>query len=160
MHPDFATLIAYQDGELKPRRAQKIESHLSKCARCQGESARLRQDLEQYLAEAGHAAALPSLDQDLEKMLAGIRRWKSEVPEARFGELSSRITAQLDVYLGSGAASLVENRTGQASQQENLLDWMDPLLGAFLGRKAATALTSQLLRQIALERRLAPELLG
>jgi anti-sigma factor RsiW len=163
MHPDLSTLIAYQDGELTPRRAQEIQSHLSKCTRCQRESTQLRQDLERYLhVEAGRSAAPPALGEDLENMLAGIRRWKSETPEAdRLGvELSSRITAQLDVYLGSGAASLVGNRTGQAPHQENLLASMEPLLGAFLGRNSATALTNQLLQQIALERRLAPELLG
>lgn len=162
MHPDVAALVAYQDGELTPRRAQKIESHLSKCTRCQRESTQLRQDLDQYLIEAGRTAAPPALSEDLEKMLAGIRRWKSEAPETGSlgAELSSRITAQLDVYLGSGAASLVGNRTGQESHPENLLACLDPLLGAFLGRNAATALTNQLLQQMALERRLAPELLG
>lgn len=162
MHPKLATLVAYQDGELAPKRQRKVGSHLSKCMRCRLECTQLHHEFERYLAiEAESPNPLPAPDEDLEQILAGIRRWKSAVAPVKVAgaELTARMVAQISIYLGSGAASLVEDRMRRAPHKEGLLASVEPLLSAFIGKNGAALLTDQVLLQLALERGFAPELL-
>jgi anti-sigma factor RsiW len=164
MHLDSATLIAYRDGELDPRRVKTVESHLASCGRCRKEENQMAAELALFLslgvpAESADGARF---EESLEKMLAGIHKWRTENPQNGLGgaELERLITAQLSEYLGARAAAGVRHgESSEAGKGSGVLPAAEPLLAAFLGRRAAAALTSQLLEGLALERGLAPELL-
>jgi anti-sigma factor RsiW len=163
MHPNMATLGAYQDGELLLKRRQKVESHLSKCMRCRRECTQIQHAFDQFLTiEAQASNPSRASNEDLEQIFAGILRSKrATAPVTAAGaELTTRMVAKIDLYLGSGAASLVEDQMRGAPHKEGLLASVEPLLSAFLGRNAAASLTDQVLLQMAVERRLATELLA
>jgi anti-sigma factor RsiW len=164
MHLDTEILLAYRDGELVPHRMKKVESHLASCARCRQEASQLEYELALFrtLPAAGAAPEAALLEGALEKMLAGIHKWRSQAcpGETASLQLDHRVTAHLAEYLGSRAAAGVANSANSSKPDATeSLPVAESLLSAFLGRKAASALTSELLLAMALDRGLVPELL-
>jgi len=164
MHLDTQTLLAYHDGELSGRRWKMADSHLAACARCRREARQLEYELDLFLTlpETGPPSGNALLEQSLDEMLTGIRRWRSDASLDNAGgpQLECRIEAEVTKYLGSGTAAGVKNLAGSSSgNTTGSLPVAEPLLSVFLGRKAASALISELLVGMAIERRLVPELL-
>lgn len=160
MHLNTGTLLAYRDGELTPGRMKTVERHLAGCDGCCHEMRQLEYELELFLSlpGTGIASKAPPPDKATEEMLASVRKWRSEAGSGRCGsQLLHGVAALLAEYLGSRvAAEVVEPVKLCRRDEASLLPAADRLLSAFLGRKAASAMISELLQAVALERGLAP----
>lgn len=167
MHPSLAKLLAYQDRELELERGKKIASHLQNCAGCRSKLRQARAEMERFSRletseAAGQTSGTASAAQpDLGAILAGIRRWQAANQSVGGGRpgLDRQIVKELDVYLGTRAATMA-GQLPLASGEQGMMSAAEPLLAAFLGRKAASALLDQILEGLAVERELAPEQVG
>lgn len=136
MHLDTETLVAYRDGELSGKRAEKVRRHLESCQACRQalEELQAAWDLLAAETDGGGAAGLgPGVR---ERLKAAMQNWGRPAPDA---ELKRRADAQVERYFGSGAASSLDASAPLAS--------MEPMLEAFLGRKAAGAVVGQILKR-------------
>ncbi len=152
IHPTSRTLVAYLDCELPVDERRDIADHLRECAGCRSELDTIEADLDWHLVL--DAALLPRYAapsaEGLTQILCATRQWRQEHPaDAAAGAESRGVERQvgeaLEVFFGAGAA---QTQTGNA----------EPILSAFLGRRAATTLLEQIRNRERMERFLAPDL--
>jgi hypothetical protein len=79
------------------------------------------------------------------------------MPASSAAELRRRIGAQLELYFGSETAALLEKVAPSRRPADNPITAVEPLLTAFLGRKAAAAAIRQILEEGAGRASLAPD---
>jgi hypothetical protein len=122
-----------------PELRQVIEVHLASCDWCRAEFVRIQ-------AEAPGQAAQSAPDTEgLSHLLSHLRSWETSLPAPKLRGITirSRAAEELGVYLGGNAAQnvlqLVSDDAG------NLIPTIQPLLGRFLGRKAASHLSSHII---------------
>jgi anti-sigma factor RsiW len=138
IHVDLALLECYRDGESVPELRDAIEAHLASCEWCRMELARIQ-------AEPPARAAQPDPDgAGLSSLLTHLRSWESSLPapEMRGVIIRLRAAKELGVYLGGSAAQHVLQPV--SDDAGNLIPSIQPLLGLFLGRKAAAHLSSHI----------------
>jgi len=129
-------LERHRDGESIPELRAAVEAHLKSCERCR-----------QYLAIR---AAPGSIQEEMEPpaglpgLLNRLRQWEAALPapEVRGGAIRNRAAQEISLYLGANAARQIT----QAVRDDagNLLPAIQPFLGRFLGRKAASHLSSRI----------------
>lgn len=153
MHLDPGRLAAYRDRELSEPEAREVAGHLEKCPRCAREAEAATAEWELSLAADAQfrSRCVPPAD-GLEQVLGLIQEWrKSDAAEGPQGQPSSlaelrrRIGAQLELYFGSETAALLESIACSRRPADNLIAAVEPLLTAFLGRKAAGVLMRRIL---------------
>jgi anti-sigma factor RsiW len=127
LHPKLSTLIALHDGELSPRRARRVESHLERCARCRSCRARIAAETAAFDASANCLAPL-----DLARGLAALSSRIDSVDARQAAR--ERLRAQLHVYFGAGTARAA---SPGGSSDSDLLRRAETLFTTFLGRAAA-----------------------
>lgn len=153
MHLDPATLVAYRDRELSEPEAGEVARHLETCPRCAGEAEAVSQEWELSLAADAQfrSQCVPPAD-GLEQVLGLIQEWRRSAAAegvagqpSNLAELRGRIGAQLELYFGSETAALLESIACSRRPADNLITAVEPLLTAFLGRKAAGVLMRRIL---------------
>lgn len=153
-HPSRGKLLAWMDGELDPRRAQKVARHLEGCARCCRTLTRIETAAEIFSSgEPGPQA--PGLVEGRIRLQSAMRdyaeaEWEAASPsETWFTQtpLDRVLVAELSIYLGKHAAAavLAKIRFGQPGRQE-VLRAIEPSLQGFLGRDAAAAVAIKIVR--------------
>ena len=138
-------LRKWRKSEPVPER-EAIEAHLASCESCQLELIRIQAE------PAGRVAQADPGPTGLSDLLSQIRCWESSlpVPELRSLTIRSRAAQELKVFLGGNAAQSALQPVSQDAG--NLLPAIQPLLGRFLGRKAASLLSSHIV-EVAVVRR-------
>jgi hypothetical protein len=153
MHPDPGTLAAYRDRELSEPEARDVARHLETCPRCAREAETASAEWALSLAADAQfrSQCVPPAD-GLEQVLGLIQEWRrSAAAEGVEGQASSpaelrrRIGAQLELYFGSETGPLLESIACSRRPADNLITAVEPLLTAFLGRKAAGVLMRRIL---------------
>ena len=138
IHLDRELLMSYRNGEPVPELRDAIEGHLATCEWCRMEFVRIQD-------EPGAQAVPVNPDPEgLSDLLSHLRSWESSLPapELRGMTIRSRAAQELGVYLGGNAAQrALESVSDDAG---NLIPTIQPLLGRFLGRKAAYLLSSHI----------------
>jgi hypothetical protein len=131
-------LRSYRNGEPVPELRDAIEAHLASCEWCRMEFVRIQTEPP---AEGVQASPDPV---GLSDLLSHLRRWESSLPapELRGITIRSRVAQELGVYLGGNAAQSVLRPV--SDDAGNLIPTIQPLLGRFLGRKAASLLSSHI----------------
>ena len=127
-HPDLESLVDWADGKARPR----IVAHLARCRTCREQGRRIRESV-----QAAQRGEIPQRALD-----EALRSLEIRMNAARKG--GSNVAAALEHYFGKQAVHELESSTGRDAGQTPLLSGAKPLFHAFLGRKAADALTSRL----------------
>jgi hypothetical protein len=132
-------LKSYRNGEPVPELRDAIEGHLASCEWCRMEFVRIQAE-----PRADRIQADPD-PKGLSNLLSHLRSWESSLPapELRGITIRSRAAEELGVYLGGNAAQYVLQLV--SDDAGNLIPTIQPLLGRFLGRKAASHLSSHII---------------
>jgi hypothetical protein len=150
LHPTSRTLIAFLDSELSAAEQQGIAAHLQECDGCRTELDALETDLDWFLIL--EAAVVPvhnlSPDEGLKQVLAAGRVWQVNQREALAAE--KQRSPVLEVIFGTGLAGAMREQA-----EEDGRAGAESLLFAFLGRRAAAPLISDLEGNVTMERFLA-----
>jgi hypothetical protein len=159
MHPDLATLVAYRDRELGEKPARKVARHLESCPSCARRMEQCASDWELVLAADSHfRSRCTPHPGGLERLRAALERWQQpQADPAQLAELKRRVSAQLELYFGSAAASRLNLEASEPHLDEALVRSVEPLLVTFLGRKAAAAVIGQILTESGRPLSLTPE---
>jgi hypothetical protein len=153
MHPDPGRLVAYRDRELSEPEARDVARHVATCPRCarEAESASAEWELSLAADAQFRSRCVPPAD-GLEQVLGLIQEWRRsaaaegvEGQPSNLADLRLRIGAQLELYFGSETAVLLESIACSRRPADNLITAVEPLLTAFLGRKAAGVLMRRIL---------------
>lgn len=128
MHPELSQLTRFVDREMHGRELRRVERHLAVCAACRSEAASLRLNL---LPAA--ASPVPPAGE----LLAGMRQWwerQTQNPHAN-RQRKQRVAREIAPYLGAAGAQQILARV--TPEGDNLIPNIEPVLAAFLGRRAA-----------------------
>ena len=139
MHPRTATLVAFSDAELDSGRSQRIARHLQECPKCQAALECISKEKRDFSALADGLPPAAGVPRGLAAVLQAIAGWR----QAAAPELRSRARAQIEIYFGCGAASMLERPDIRADE---LLAKTLALMAAFLGQDAAEAAVEDILR--------------
>ena len=144
MHPDIETLIRCLEGRLRPKAVAAVQSHLKQCGVCRLELHRL-----QIALSVSHTLPSPegieaSEAAILEGVLAKIRQWEAgrRGSETNSAAVRQSVAERIAVFLGSTAAGKVLDPVSEDNR--DLLSRVEPILGEFLGPKAAASLVNHL----------------
>jgi hypothetical protein len=164
-------LLAFRDGELGEKTSRKVGHHLERCSICRDEIQRIEIDI-------GHFAKVPTgvyptaaeLAQSLRRLQGAIRGWNAGhlplnglEPRKVFSRsgLEHRLAAELEIYLGHAATVSLLRRVGQSSSgPHTLVEAVQPLLTAFLGRQTASAIAGKILHLCETDRQFAGDCPG
>jgi anti-sigma factor RsiW len=138
MHPKFAGLVAYCDGNTGTLRSRWIAAHIIRCARCRAEVQRIR-DEKEFLARSTGGI---DMRQGLARVLSSAAAWRDDHGRAAQAELKDCVRSQIELYFGARAISVVEKPDVPAEQ---LLARSCEVIGAFLGTDAAAAVRDDVL---------------
>jgi len=103
VHPDFAELLAYHDGELGSRRTAWVARHLAGCCECGAEVDGIDPGLRSCADALEETGPVPPAAEGLERLMRVIRdetQLRAEQERLR-NERNSRIVAELKTYFGS-----------------------------------------------------------
>ena len=141
-HPDLDTLILYADGLLPAGRRKAIEAHVSACGVCELELHGLKSALD--VSHDGAAAGPGEAAAGLDGIMARIERWEARRsgPEHAGAAVKLEVAREIAPYLGGRAAGEILEPV--ADEGQDLLSTVEPVLGLFLGRKAASSLVSRI----------------
>jgi anti-sigma factor RsiW len=144
MHPDIETLIRCLDRKLPPKAMAVVQSHLKQCDVCRLELHRLQVALSVAQTLPGPEDMEASEAGILEGVLAKIRQWEAgrRSPETSGAAVRQRVAERIAVFLGSTAAGKVLDPVSEDNR--DLLSRVEPILGEFLGPKAAASLVNHL----------------
>lgn len=136
-HPDRSEMLAHIDGELPAGVAQALEQHISECPPCAQEWAELSADLERCEELLSRESPDQTLALEAQRVLLDrLRDWRA----GRRG-----ISEEVGEYLGQEAANLVRTLEREGRSRTEVVAAVEPLLAAFLGRRAASTLRSHFL---------------
>ncbi len=137
MHPDLQTIIRFHEDALAPRARAVIVSHLNSCQPCRLMCDGLANDSK--ADEPDDAAP----DEMMAAILGSIKQWNSRQSSGCSGPgLKSRVAKEIAPYLGERAANQLLATVSDTGH--DLLSTIEPLLGEFLGPKAAADLVTRL----------------
>ena len=156
-HPRTHVLQSFIDAELSNFRLRRILRHLRNCASCRLEVQQLKADLARFAAVDNEGT--PALEGELNE---GLARLESRMHFLNFpvspetsdlrcyslarGKLRDRVFSELEVYLGSHAATALVEKLGDsvtAGFRETLE--AECLLAAFLGRDVAARVIKRII---------------
>lgn len=168
-HPSSADWIAFRDRQLNATQTRELEAHLKNCNTCRSECQGLDETFTLFLkADVASKGRHRPIDEGLVRLQEQIRVWRL-AQEARIRPASvqagdprepwQRVSAELEVYLGSRmTARLIEaaRQSSQSSQEvRGILATARPVLTGLLGERTAFNVTTQLFKIFAPERTLA-----
>lgn len=136
MHVDAETLVAYRDGELDAGRAARVRRHLENCERCMQALGEIQAAWELLTAEAAQAVPGEPPPGGREQLQQAMEGWGKPQPDA---DLRRRAGQKVETYFGSGVATSLDASAPLAT--------MEPMLEAFLGRKATGGVVGQILKR-------------
>jgi len=157
LHPSSNVLQSFIDGELSNLRQRRILRHLKSCASCRLEAQQLKADLAWFVAVDREGI----LEQDGE-LNDGLARLESRMHFLNFsaspetlglhcyslarGQLRDRVFSELEVYLGSHAATALLEKLGN-SETAGFRGTLEAecLLAAFLGRDVAAKIIKRII---------------
>jgi hypothetical protein len=151
MHPSRAGLVAFCDAQAGAARSRRVARHLSQCENCRGELRRIQKEKDE-LSKTGISGAAEDLAAGLAELRSSMAAWRDGRTEVLASDVKSRVRAQLEVYLGSPAVSLME-RPGMRA--EELLANAGEVLHVLLGPAAAEAVQDDVLGGLHCARRAA-----
>jgi anti-sigma factor RsiW len=137
MHPSLATLIAFGDGEIGPRKSRRTARHLAKCDTCRAHVRRIQREKHDLSAGAGTAGIGDPPDWTVVR--TAIANWRRN-PSGP-AELRKRLRWQIETYFGSAAVRVVE----RSGTPEEFLGKTGEMLDVFLGEDAAQAVRDDVL---------------
>jgi anti-sigma factor RsiW len=150
-HPTARTLISYLDGELEAAERRKVADHLTTCADCRGELDYMESDLDWFLVleAALHPAGIAQPEDGLKQLLANARSWRkanspAAVPADSRG-LDGGLSDALELFFGPAVAGTVER---SPCGTEDCTESAENLLTTFLGRRAGSAVMTNLQRRV------------
>ena len=165
-HPTSADWIALRDGQLNATQTRELEAHLKNCSTCRSECQGLDEAFNVFLrTDAASKSQHPPLDDGLELLQEQIRGWRL-AQQARIRPVSVRagnprepwlrVSAELEVYLGSQmTAQLIEAARQSSQELRVILATAGPVLTGLLGERTAFDVTTRLFKIFAPERTLA-----
>lgn len=130
-HPDLETLFGYREGSLAEVERRSVEAHIRGCAACRLETERMR-----------HFPNHPVEPPPVQDLLARLARKQRGWTEASGPALKRKVALELAPYVGLEAAEAILQEV--ADNGENLLSTVDAALRLFLGKAAASRLTSRI----------------
>jgi len=134
IHPDLSVLIRCRDGILPPEREAAIRIHLAGCRSCLADYRRLCRPP----AEPTH----PPDPRLLARIRSSIRNWEAQRSAAGWGEaVKFRTAREIGPFLGNNGARILLRPVSDDGC--NLLSTIEPVLGEFLGKRAASELVSR-----------------
>ena len=160
MHPTARTLIAFLDGELEAADRRRVTDHLRTCADCRSELDYMESDLDWFLVleAALHPNDIARPGDELDHLLANARLWRQKQSPAAVAAddcgLEGRISDALELYFGPAVAGAIE-RWNRGT--DNYAEGAETLLSTFLGRRAGSAVMTNLQRGARTGRDLAPD---
>ena len=147
MHPDNETLLAWTDGELTEKLRRGVTEHLSFCGACRELLAEIEAAFQQVVATEGRQQATAP-DDGAALLVAHMRKWKNVQRDAVQSQITSRVVAELELFFGTPARSWVNNLKSTQKAGSGVLSAAEPVFAAFLGSKAAAALTSKIVESL------------
>ena len=148
IHPTSRTLVAYLDGELPVDERRELTEHLGNCNACRSELDAIEADLDWFLVlEAASRPSEPPPAAGLDRLLAATRQWRSAHPEPApamdvRGEVEERLAEAAGLLFGPALAG----------------DHRESLLAAFLGKRAAKTLITDIRRRADIKPILTPDM--
>lgn len=127
-HPDVESLLLWAEGESRPR----VEAHLAWCGNCREHAALLRDNLQTSSLDETTTALVEDLFETLQLRMRAV------------GDGRHDVTAAVEHYFGKQAVSTLASSSHRDASGVRLMSTAQPLFNAFLGRKAADALTRRL----------------
>jgi anti-sigma factor RsiW len=166
VHPSSADWIALRDGQLSATQTRELEAHLKDCNTCRSECQGLDEAFTLFSkVDAASKSRHPPLDEGLERLQEQIRVWRlAQEPRIRPVSVKAgdprepwrRVSAELEVYLGSQMTTRLIEAARQSSQEvRGILAIAKPVLTGLLGEKTAFNVTTRLFKIFAPERTLA-----
>ena len=137
-------MIRYWDGQLLPKRAKAVQSHLHDCGFCRTNYNRFYVALQEVRQET----AYKQVPQPNPGILASIRqripRFEANKNSPQRRQAMKRLVAdQIGPFLGNKAAAALLELVSENCQ--NLLSTVEPVLADFLGSRAASDLVNRVL---------------
>jgi hypothetical protein len=129
-------LERYRDGEPVAELRKTIQQHLVRCEACRDRLLRL--------SDSSIDAQAELKPPGLSKLFDRIREWESTrpAPEVRGPVIRERAAREVELFLGGEAAARLTQPI--SDDGNNLLPTIGPVLGRFLGKRAASHLSSHI----------------
>ena len=127
VHPDIETLLEWAERKSSAR----VEAHLAWCGNCREHAAILRDSVETSSMDETTNSLLNDLFETLQLRMQTVRDGRDNV------------TAAVEHYFGKQAVRRLATSANRDASEVRLISTAKPLFNAFLGRKAAEALTSR-----------------
>ncbi len=127
-HPDIESLLLWAEGESYTR----VERHLARCEDCREHAVLLHNSIQLSPRDEVSNVLLDNLFETLRLRMQAIRHGRDNV------------AAAVEHYFGKQAVRRLASSAQRNSSEVRLMSTAEPLFNAFLGRKAADALTSRL----------------
>jgi hypothetical protein len=137
-------LVAYADG----RQCRRTEAHLARCATCVQVVALLFTSIKAANSSCEQPAIADRLSDVFKKLDFQMSAWRAQkvlplaMHPAATAQPSARLLRVVELYFGKKVASRVERAAG--ASEINAPAFSVSLFEAFLGRKAAIAITDQI----------------
>lgn len=156
-HPRSGELLAYGEGQLSGFRQRRVARHLATCPACRFEVGRLERTLNLFIetrAETHTDEVFPTA-RGLSHLRASIHAYNdAHLPAGqaatgilfRQTAMGHALVAELGVYVGRNAVgAALEKLNTQNLRSQDVIYTVEPLLKAFLGRNAASAVIAKIL---------------
>ena len=141
-------LLAWADGELAENSRRTVNDHLSSCRECRTLLAEMESAFQQLVEPEVCQRAPAQLDAGLAPLIARMRELKHAHPGTVQPQIASRVAAELELYFGSPARDWVNHLKSGQQDGSGVLAAAEPVFAAFLGRKAAAALTGRIVETL------------
>lgn len=144
VHPGMERLILRADGAQSP----EVEAHLAGCRRCQIKAEFFRSAVE--AANQYDSTATVVLEETWRNLQLQMRAWcllgglTARQKRRDRGSHTSRLSEAVEFYFGKEAARRIETGARWDAADCASIPMTKPLFSAFLGRKAAEALTHRI----------------
>lgn len=151
-HPSPGKLMESLDGELSASEEIKLRAHITRCERCRLRLEQLQSGLEYFATTVETVNQEFSVEQGLTELT--LRLQQCSVSQQQFDDepkaaraLYDRLLAELSIYIGRRTAiRLLDRCDHDRLQREGFSQVVEPVVTAFLGKQAGTAVLANVLR--------------
>jgi anti-sigma factor RsiW len=149
-HPGITDIVTWCDGDSDAAEARRVAAHMFGCAQCRRHAELV------YEARARHlCSAHEAIEDGLRDLHAQMRAWRHlqghahrhAGPSPTRSAINRRIAAAVTVYFGARAAVHLERSAD--SDERHLFPASQALFSAFLGKRAADALSRRIAGPVA-----------
>jgi hypothetical protein len=154
-HPGIARIISWCDGRSDSTDARRVAAHLISCPGCRRHAELLYAARQARRSPAAEINGGAEIDEGLRNLQAQMRAWRylqgrgacHRQPSFTPSTINRRIGAALTLYFGRRAAAHLERSAEH--DERHLFPASQALFTAFLGKRAAEALTQRIVRTVA-----------